>query len=383
MTKLNAVEHTPNTSGSGAPARRRLRPLMLLAAVAMFAPAAACRQAEPTASAEPSAVRIGQENVVKVASGTIIVGPIISGQLKAEREATIRAELGGSMLEVAVEAGQTVARGTLLGRIETRTLDDARQSASSSVRSAENQLALAQREVERTQKLVAAGALAERDLDLVRSNVSVVEAQLADAKARLASAERQLGDAVLRSPIAGIVSSRTVNTGDVVGIGTALFTVIDPSSMRLEAAVPSEDLSQLKLGQAVEFQVRGYTQTFTGKIQRIAPQADAATRQVPIFVSIPNTGGQLVAGLYAQGRVVSDTASGLVVPTNAVNTLTDTPWVLRVSGEKTERVTVSLGLRDPRSEQVQVSSGLVEGDVLLRGAAQGITPGTLVQVGGR
>lgn len=368
-------------SNTGAAARRIMR-LAAALAVALFA-SAACKGAEPAAPAEPGAVRIGQENVVTVGSGTVVVGPIISGELKAEREATIRAELGGSMLEVAVEAGQTVSRGALLGRIETRTLDDARQSASSAVRSAENQLAVAQREVERTQKLVAAGALAERDLDLVRSNVTVVEAQLADAKARLASAERQLGDAVLRSPISGIVSSRTVNTGDVVGVGTALFMVIDPSSMRLEAAVPSEDLSQLKLGAVVEFQVRGYAQTFTGRIERIAPQADPATRQVPIYVSIPNVGGRLVAGLFAQGRVVSESASGLVVPTNAVNTLTETPWVLRVAGGKAERVPVTLGLRDPRNETVQVSSGLQDGDMLLRGAAQGITPGTLVQVGAR
>jgi RND family efflux transporter MFP subunit len=360
------------------------RPLVVAAVAAFVAgSSAACAAPEPTAAAEPSAVRIGQENVVKVAPGTVVVGPIISGELRAEREATIRAELGGSMLEVGVEAGQTVSRGTLLGRIETRTLDDARQSASSAVRSAENQLAVAQREVERTQKLVSAGALAERDLDLVRSNVSVVEAQVADAKARLASAERQLGDAVLRSPIAGIVSSRTVNVGDVVGVGTALFTVIDPSSMRLEASVPSEDLSVLKLGATVEFEVRGYAQTFTGRIQRIAPQADAATRQVRIYVSIPNDGGRLVAGLYAQGRVVSESATGLVVPTNAVNTLTETPWVLRVAGGKAEKVDVALGLRDPRSERVHVSSGLQDGDMLLRGAAQGITPGTLVQVGGR
>ena len=70
------------------------------------------------------------------------------------------------MLEVHVEEAQAVKRGALLGRIETRTLDDARQSASSAVRIAENQLAVARREVERTEKLVNAGAIAARDLDL-------------------------------------------------------------------------------------------------------------------------------------------------------------------------------------------------------------------------
>ena len=347
---------------------------------------AACGTTEaekaPVAAA-PAAVQIGPENVVGVEEGTIVVGPILSGELRPQREAKIRAELGGQMLEVRVEEGQRIARGALLGRIETRTLDDARQSAASAVRNAENQLGVAQREVERTEKLVNAGAIASRDLDLVKSNVTAVEAQLADAKSRLASAERQLGDAVIRAPIGGIVAMKSVNVGDVVSPGTELFTVIDPSSMRLEAAIPSEDLSELRIGAPVEFTVRGYDQTFAGRIERIAPQADPTTRQVPIFVTIPNSGGRLVAGLFAEGRVVAQSAKGLTIPVNAVNTTTQTPWVLRVNDGKTEKVNVTLGLRDPRTERVLVSSGLDPKDTLLRGAAQGIASGTSVQLSGR
>jgi RND family efflux transporter MFP subunit len=336
----------------------------------------------PPEAEAPPAVRIGTENVITVRRDTIVVGPAISGELRAQREATVRAEIGGSVTQVTVEEGQPVRRGALLGRIETRTLDDARQSAQSAVRSAENQLAVARREVERTETLVKAGALAARDLDVARNSVTTAEAQLADAKSRLASAERQLGDTVLRSPIDGVVSRRAANAGDVVSVGTELFTIIDPSSMRLEAAVPSDDLSRLTIGSVVEFAVRGYDQRFHGRIERIAPQADPATRQVPIYVAIPNVGGRLVAGLFAEGRVVSESADGLVVPANAVNTSGAEPWVLRVTDGKTERVTVTLGLSDPRTERVQVASGVGEGDVLLRGAAQGITPGTPVQVSG-
>ena len=361
---------------------RLARAVVALAFSTMTALSMACSEkVEPsTTPAPPAPLQIGQENVVTVMADTVVVGPILSGELRPQREATIRAELGGSMIEVGVDEGQPVTKGTLLGRIETRTLDEARTSTVSAVRSVENQLAVAQREAERTERLVNAGALAARDLDLARANVTSVEAQLADARSRLASAERQLGDAVLRSPISGIVSSRAVNVGDVVSVGMPLFTVIDPSSMRLEAAVPSENLSQLRVGATVEFEVRGYDQTFKGRVERIAPQADPATRQVPIFVAIPNVGGRLVAGLFAEGRVVSQTASGLVVPTNAVNTTSDAPWVLRVKDGKTERVPVTLGLRDPRTERVQVASGLNAGDTLLRGASQGITPGTAVQV---
>ena len=163
-------------------------------------------------------------------------------------------------------------------------------------------------------------------------------------------------------------------------VGAELFTIIDPSTMRLEASVPSDDLLRLRIGATVTFMVRGYEQPFEGRITMIAPQADPVTRQVPIYVSIPNVGGRLVAGLFAEGRVVSQSADGLIVPTNAINTSGETAWALRVNEGKTERVEVRLGLQDPRTERVQIVSGVNEGDVLLRGASQGITPGTPVTV---
>jgi RND family efflux transporter MFP subunit len=351
-------------------------------AAVLAAGVAGCRaDAEKNAATQAQpALQVGPENVVTVERGRIVTGPLISGELRAAREATVRAELGGSMLQVNAEEGQNVRRGRLLARIEAASLADTKRSAESAVRSAEAQLAVAQREAQRTEQLVAAGALAQRDLETARSAVAAAEAQLADARARLVTANKQLGDTIVRAPFDGVVADRTVNLGDVVTAGTALFTIIDPSSMRLEASVPSEELAQLRVGAQVQFTVRGYAQPFEGRIDRISPQADPTTRQVPIFVSIPNTGGRLVAGLFAEGRVVTASAEGLVVPANAVNTSQGSPWVLRVAGGTTEKVPVKIGLRDEHTERVQLASGVNEGDTLLRGAAQGITPGTAVAV---
>lgn len=351
--------------------------------VALGLSIAACGGAEAEKSADntaPAVIQIGEENMVIIKRDTIVIGPIISGELRAEREATVRAELGGSILQLTVEEGQPVRRGAPIGRIEAGELDDARRSAELAVKAAENQLGVTRREAERTKQLVSAGALAVRDLDIATANVTANEAQLADARVRLVTIQLQVGDAVIRAPITGIVSDRAVNPGDVVTPGAALVTIIDPSSMRLEASVPSEELRQLRVGASVTFSVRGYDQGFEGLIQRISPAADRVTRQVPIFVSIPNVGGRLVSGLYAEGRVIAQSADGLVVPENAVATTDDRHWALRAAGGKTEKVTVTLGLRDPRTERVQVTSGLSEGDLVLRGPAQGITPGTPVSV---
>jgi RND family efflux transporter MFP subunit len=229
--------------------------------------------------------------------------------------------------------------------------------------------------------LVKGGALAERDLETARNAVSAAQAQLAEARARLAAATTQIDYTFIRAPLTGVVSNRAVSTGDVVTPGTALFTVIDPSSMRLDASVPSEALGALRVGAPVKFQVRGYPdQIFDGHIQRISPVADPSTRLVPLFVSIPNSRGRLVAGLFAEGRVTTESRTALVVPSTAVDLSAARPWVLKVSNGRAERVDVELGVRDDRGERVEITSGVAEGDVLLMGAAQTVTPGTPVRV---
>lgn len=357
--------------------------LLLAAALAAAIGGAACGSAESPAAANtpPAVIEIGRENVVTVETAEISVGPLISGDLRAQREATVRAELGGSVLQVVPEEGQPVRRGALLARIEARPQEDMLRSAQSMVRSAEEALSVAARELARTERLVQGGALAERELESARNTVIAARAQRDDAQARLASARKALGDATVAAPISGLVARRHVNRGDVVSPGTELYTIIDPSSMRLEASVPSEQLGAVSVGATVNFQVRGYPgQTFAGRIERISPMADAVTRQVPIFVTIPNAQGRLVAGLFAEGRVLQEVKRALVVPLTAVNERSGAPWVLRVREGKTEKVPVTLGLRDGQTERVELASGVADGDILLVGAAQGMTPGTPVRI---
>jgi membrane fusion protein, multidrug efflux system len=353
----------------------------MVLAVALGTTACGKGDAEERTKTEPFAVKIGKENTVTVKTDTITTGPVISGVLSAERSATVRAEVGGQVLSVRAEVGQSVRRGQVLGQIEDRTLRDAVVAAQSAVKSEQAALETARRELERASALVRGGAIAQREVETVETAVTAAESRLAEASSRLVSARKALADATITSPLTGVVSARPVNAGDIVAPGAELFTVIDPSSMRLEASVPSESLGALRVGAPVTFEVRGYpNQTFDGRIERISPAADPATRQVSIYVAIPNKAGRLVAGLFAEGRVAAASSRGLVVPISAIDETGGGTSVVRVRGGKAERVTVTTGLRDEPSERIEVRSGLNEGDVLLLGAARAVTPGTPVQV---
>jgi len=324
---------------------------------------------------------IGTENIAVVTAGSIESGPAISGALMPEREATVRAQVGGSVLQTFADQGQAVRSGQPLARIDAGGIQDAFYSARAGVTSARNSADLAQRELERSQKLLAAGAIAERDIEQARRNAIAASAALADARARLAAAQKQVGNTAITAPMSGVVSDRPISAGDVVQPGVAMFTIVDPSSMRLEASVPADHLSQVRIGATTNFTVSGYPgRQFVGRVTRINPVADPATRQVKIYVSIPNAEGRLVGGLFASGRLASEVQSGLIAPISAIDARTSVPAVLRIKGGKVERVPVQLGLRDEGTERVQITAGVQAGDTLLLGAAQGITPGTIVRV---
>jgi membrane fusion protein (multidrug efflux system) len=362
---------------------RVTRPGLLLSAAALLA-LGACKRGTAeadAANAKTAAMTIGTENIAIVTAGEVMSGPSLSGALAPEREANVRAQVGGSVLQTYADQGQRVSAGQLLARIDASGLQDAFLSARAAVTSARNSADIAQRDLARSEKLLAAGAIAERDIEQSRRASIAANAALADARARLANAQKQVGNTNIVSPFSGVVSDRPVSAGDVVQPGTAMFTVVDPSSMRLEASIPADQLSSVRIGVPVTFTVTGYPgRSLTGQVTRINPTADPATRQVRIIASIPNTSGALVGGLFANGRLASESKHGLIAPVSAIDTRTTTPAVMRIRQGKVERVLVQLGLRDDGAERIQITSGVQAGDTLLLGAAQGISAGTAVRV---
>lgn len=375
MTMLNhfSIRRTSSRAAS----------IVLLAAVATTV---ACKKddkaaADSAAAAPPAPTALGQENIALVATDTLRSGPKLSGTLQPEREAKLRAEVSGAVLATLVEQGQRVGEGTQLARIDDAAINDQAMSAKSGVTQAQLSVDQATRELQRSKTLLAAGAIAQRDLEAAERALIGAQAQLADAKARVSMAEKSVRNTIIRAPFSGVVSERSVSSGDVVSPGTALYTIVDPSSLRLEANVPAEAIGSIRVGSPVMFAVNGYPgREFEGRVTRINPTADATTRQVRIYASVPNSSGRLVGGLFANGSVATETRVGMMVPDKAVDQSGISPFVVRLKGGKVEKVEVSVGLHDVATETMEITKGLAIGDTVLLGAAQGISPGTQVKV---
>lgn len=354
--------------------------VMLAVAAGLVLGACAGGEEGAGAATEVPVVTLGPENFTIAEETELRSGPAVSGSLEPQQSATVRAEVSGSVLRTYVEAGQHVRRGTLLAQLDDIAVRDAFLSARSAVRSAEAALELARRNAERTERLHQAGAVSDRDLESARWEQTNAEGALADARARLAAATEQLEHTRVRSPLEGIVSERQADAGDVVQVGAALFTIVDPRSLRLEASVPAAQLGRLQVGTPVEFNITGIERRISGRIERINPVVDPATRQVRIYVSIPNVDEALAAGLFAEGRVTTEVKRAVAVPIPAVDARGTTPTLHLVRQGRVAEVPVRLGMRDEAAEVVEVVSGIAAGDTVLLGSAQGLTSGVRIRV---
>ena len=360
---------------------RNLVTMMVGLAIAVNLGGCGKSRAESPSTDGPTPSVVGAENLTVVAETTVAFGPQVSGALSAEREARVRAELGGSILQVLAEPGQAVRAGEVLAQIEPQTAREQAMFTEALVRSLENDLRIQQRNLDRDRRLAEAGALSQRQVEQDSLTVSQAEASLAEAKARRAVADRILARSSVRSPFTGIVSARSASVGDVVREGAELFTVVDPSSLRLEAQVPAEALRNLRVGTEVQFTLAGIRDAhLTGKVSRIYPSVDPATGQVRILVTIPNPGQRVVTGLYADGRVVTESRTGLALPLAAIDERGGRAQVARVTDGRLERVNVTIGLTDRVAEVVEVTSGVARGDTVLLGTPRNLPVGTPIRL---
>jgi RND family efflux transporter MFP subunit len=216
------------------------------------------------------------------------------------------------------------------------------------------------------------------DAEVRRNNA---QSDLVAAKSRVVAARQQMARTGVRAPFDGVVSERKASVGDTVQIGKELIKVIDPRSMRFEGLVSADRLSELRTGQRVSFRVNGYAQgDFYGKVRRIDAAANATTRQVALIVDFqdPATAPK-VAGLFAEGRVETGSAQGLMVTEASVVRSGETAHVWRVDGKMLSKVEVKLGERDSRSGNTPLRSGLVAGDRVLRNPGNALVNGQRVE----
>jgi membrane fusion protein (multidrug efflux system) len=375
--------------------RTRNAAVALLAAFVLLP--AGCRKRDTQAAVAREAPAI-PVTVIRVQSEPFSLTVPVTGTLVSNTRVDVKAETIGRLVKFPKQEGDSVAAGEAVAWVDQENYQLAVRQAETAVQVAEAALARTrvmaahnQTELDRARSLIKSGGITEQDLQMAQvterdgqAQVSLAEAQLAQARAALGVAQKRLRDTAILAPVAGVIERKFVNAGAYVEAPTQLLTIVDNQRLELESPVPSSQLDQLRSGQTVTFRVNSYPgAVFEGRVIEINPAVDTQTRAALVRIRVNNAAGKLKTGMFAEGEILTGVEPrAIVVPAGAVYRSGGTAqesYVFVVVDGKAVRRGVRLGRE--QDSKLEIQDGLKAGDLLVAEQRIELAEGVRVEPG--
>ncbi|MGZ8335111.1 MAG: efflux RND transporter periplasmic adaptor subunit [Allosphingosinicella sp.] len=313
----------------------------------------------------------GRQDVASIISAT--------GSLAARRDMPVGVPgEGGQIVRVLVEPGQWVSAGQTLAVIDRSVQAQEASQLAAQVEVNRADLRLAQNELDRAQALVSRGFVSQADIDRKRAARDAAAARVRVAEAQLNATRARIGRLDVRSPTAGLVLSRSVEAGQVVGPGTgALFRIAANGEMELRARLPQSDLARLAPGRVATVTPVGSEQSYQGSIWQVSPIVDPTSRQGEARIMIPYN-AELRPGGFASADIQAGSAVMPLLPESAVQSDTRGNFVFIVQPDNT------VARRDVRVGEVSdrgmaIVEGLNGNERIVASAGAFLSPGQKVR----
>jgi membrane fusion protein, multidrug efflux system len=336
--------------------------------------------------------------MAEVGKGDISASMTVVGNLVGEQTVDVVPRTGGRLVTVNVQLGDRVRRNQLLAKIEdfeiveqVKQAEASLEVARATIRQRDADLKVAELNFERSKNLFGRQLLAKQALDDAESRYLAAQAQLdlsraqaIQTSARLEELQINLGNTKIISPVDGYVARRNADPGAWVSQQAPIVSVVDIARLRLIANVVEKDLRLVNVGDPASVEVDAFPgELFKGRIARVAPVLDPATRTAPMEVEIPNTDNRLKPGMYARVLLrIEDRKGTTLVPKVAVVDFEGKRGVWVPEGENKARfVEVKLGLEDP--ERIEILAGLKVGDRIVTDGAASLRSGDTMVLPGQ
>ena len=319
----------------------------------------------------------------------------LPGDIRAFQTTDIFARTDGYLKRYLVDIGDAVEAGALLAEIDTPELDqELKQAQATLVQSRANRdlaasrLDLARTTLRRSQALNSRGVETQQVLDENSAQFKVSESTLSAALADISAKEANVNRLAelqkfqrIFAPYRGVITARNTDPGDLINTNATrpLFRLAQTDQLKVYVNVPQANVAAIKVGQAAEVLVREYaTRPFVGEVSRTAGAIEAASRTLLTEILLPNTDGQLYAGMYVKVRFAEAGGRPLLVPatTLVINTRGTNVAVVR-SDESLHYQSVQLG-RD-YGQDVEILQGLEGNERLVMNPTENLVEGVKVE----
>lgn len=288
-----------------------------------------------------------------------------NGTLEAENEVDLVARVSGPIVRLEAEEGMMVAKDRLLAEIDPSQIRSALEI--SRVKLDEAKVAF-----ERAQRLAGENLISTEEFETAKANLESAEAEYDGNRIELSYTE-------IRAPFRGQIIDRYVKFAQTVSPGDPLFRISDFDPLLCPIQVPERNLALLSVGQRAYLEVEAWPgERFTADVLRVSPVVDAATGTVRVTLEVDGR-DRLRPGMFASVYLETAThADALVIPRSALalDAIGDTVYV--AANGLASRREVELGFRE--RDEVEVLSGLEEGEQVVTVGQDGLSDGTPIQI---
>ncbi|WP_180062624.1 MULTISPECIES: efflux RND transporter periplasmic adaptor subunit [unclassified Acinetobacter] len=327
----------------------------------------ACQNSEPEqARSEPETIELIQDDVVAVQTGDSVSKTAFTGTIRAVQHSSIQAQVTATASTVNAQVGQRVSKGQVLVRLNNQDNAARLAQARANLASTQAQANQARVMMERKRRLLNQGFISKVEYE--QSQVDY-RAQLENVRAQQANvdiAEKADRDGTILSPISGVITQRQVEPGQTVSAGQTLFEIVNPDRLEIQAKLPSDQQSALKVGQKIEYKIQGNPAQLTATLSRVSPIADLASRQIEFFATPNESINSLSIGAFVEGNIISSNSiSGQLIPLDTIQDIQNKPYVWAIRQNKIVRVDIHV-LEQRYSDNTAIVSGLQAGDLVSR-----------------
>lgn len=285
---------------------------------------------------------------------------------------------GGMVTRVLVQPGDWVRAGQVLASVERSVQTQQGRSLAAQVEVARADAKLAQAQLDRAKALVGRGFISAADIDQRTANRDAAQARVDVAIAQLKEQQARTGRLDIRAPDAGLVLTRSVEPGQIVGAGAAvLFRLAKGGEIEMRAQMSEADLLNVRPGNSAVVTPIGGTRGFAGRVWQVSPVVDPQTRQGIARIAL-SYDPALRPGGFASALVTSGSGSAPLLPESAIQSDSKGSFVYVINAKnQVERRDVTIG--QVSDEGAAVTSGITGAEKIVTSAGAFLTPGQKVK----
>jgi membrane fusion protein, multidrug efflux system len=348
--------------------------LRLATIVATLLVLTACGQNE---SPPPSAGR--PVRVVSVKASMPVSDARLSGEIQAEKNVALAFRIGGRIVERPVNVGDRIAAGQLVARLDPQTEQNALSAAKATLAAARGEVSTARNAFERQEQLMAQGFTTRPRFDQALQAQKAAQARLEDAEAQFELARDRLAFTELRADVAGVVTGRGAESGEVVQPGQIVVQLARDDGRDAVFNVPARFLEQQAENAVIRVALADSPSVVAvGRVREIGVQADPVTRTFQVRVGLQNPTEAMRLGSTVTGTMELISAAVVAIPASALTQagLSPAVWIVDPATSTVSLRNVDILRFDP--DQAIISQGLEPDDIIVSAGVQALHPGQLV-----